>query len=121
MNRRKATTLEHTIMQPSRIAFAAALIVALGGTVVTTGCASTTTRESAGEVIDDSVITTKVKAAFVEDKAVSANNINVETFKGTVQLSGFANNATEMRRAEEIARGIKGVKSVKNDIRLKAG
>jgi osmotically-inducible protein OsmY len=70
-------------------------------------------------MIDDSVITTKVKAAFVEDKTVAAMNINVETYKGTVQLSGFANSASEMSRAVEIARSVNGVKSVKNDIRLK--
>ncbi len=106
-------------MQATRIALAVALAAALGGTLVTTGCASSPTQSSAGEVIDDSVITTKVKAAFVEDKAVAAMNINVETYKGTVQLSGFANSAAEMSRAVELARGIKGVKSVKNDIRLK--
>jgi len=106
-------------MQLSRIALAVVLATAVGGTLVTTGCASTATQSSAGEVVDDSLITTKVKAAFVEDKQVSAMNINVETFKGTVQLSGFANNATEMNRAAEIARSVKGVKAVKNDIRLK--
>ena len=107
-------------MQLSRIALAVALATAVGGTLVTTGCASTGTRSSAGEQIDDSVITAKVKAAFVEDKAVSAMNINVETFKGTVQLSGFANNAAEMNKAAELARSVKGVKAVKNDIRLKS-
>ena len=106
-------------MQATRIALAVALAAALGGTLVTTGCASTSTQASAGEMIDDSVITTKVKAAFVEDKTVAAMNINVETYKGTVQLSGFAKSAAEMSRAVELARGIKGVKSVKNDIRLK--
>jgi osmotically-inducible protein OsmY len=96
------------------------LCAALGGGVLLSGCSSSPTRESAGEVIDDSWITTKVKAAFVEDPAVNALGIKVETFKGVVQLSGFANNTTEMQRAAEIARGIKGVKSVKNDIRLKS-
>jgi hyperosmotically inducible protein len=107
-------------MQLSRIALAVVLATAVGGTLVTTGCASTETRAGAGEQVDDSVITAKVKALFVEDKQVSAMNINVETFKGTVQLSGFANNATEMNRAAEIARSVKGVKAVKNDIRLKS-
>jgi osmotically-inducible protein OsmY len=96
------------------------LCAALGGGLLVTGCSSTPTRESAGEVVDDAWITTKVKSSFVEDPAVSALNIQVETFKGVVQLSGFANNSTEMTRAAEIARGIKGVKSVKNDIRLKS-
>ncbi len=107
-------------MNLSRTVSASALCLLLGGTMVVAGCHSTPTRESAGEVIDDSVITSKVKAKFVEDPAVSALNIKVETFKGTVQLSGFANNATEVNRAVEIARSTNGVKAVKNDIRLKA-
>jgi osmotically-inducible protein OsmY len=97
-----------------------ALLAVLGGGVLLTGCAGNQTKESTGEVIDDSWITTKVKAAFVEDPMVSALNIKVETFKGVVQLSGFANNSTEVQRATEIARGIKGVKEVKNDVRLKS-
>lgn len=88
-------------------------------TLLATGCASTPTQSSIGEVVDDTVITTKVKALYVEDPAVNALNVNVETFKGVVQLSGFANNQTEINRATEIARGVKGVSSVKNDIRLK--
>jgi len=108
-------------MKLTRLAYIAAVSAALGTTIVATGCASTPTQSSAGEVIDDSVITTKVKTAFVEDKAVSALNISVETFKGTVQLSGFANNDTEVTRAVQLASQVKGVKSVKNDIRLKTG
>ena len=92
----------------------AAFSVGLGG------CASTPTQESTGEYIDDTTITAKVKAKFVEDKEVSAAAINVETFKGVVQLSGFANSRHEADKATEIARKTKGVKSVKNDIRLKA-
>ena len=95
-----------------------ATLVALS--FVFAGCASTPRHESVGEVIDDSVITTKVKALYVEDKTVSAMNINVETFKGTVQLSGFADNQSEISKAVDIARGVKGVASVKNDIRLKS-
>lgn len=107
-------------MQFTRLAYVAALSAALGCTVLATGCASTTTDKSAGEVIDDGWITTKVKATFVEDKMVSAKDIQVETFKGTVQLSGFADSADERARAADLARNIKGVKAVKNDIRLKA-
>ena len=103
----------------SRLSSTTALCIALGAGVFSAGCASTATHSSLGETVDDSVITSKVKTAFVEDKDVSALNIKVETFKGTVQLSGFANNATEVNRAVEIARGTDGVKSVKNDIRLK--
>lgn len=83
------------------------------------GCAGTPTQESTGEYLDDSAITTRVKSAFVSDKEVSAMNISVETFKGTVQLSGFAKSAKEAEKAESIARGVKGVKTVKNDIRIK--
>jgi osmotically-inducible protein OsmY len=74
-----------------------------------------------GEKIDDSVITSKIKAKFVEDKDVRARAISVETFKGVVQLSGFANSQLEIDRAGEIARGVNGVESVKNDIRMKQG
>lgn len=89
------------------------------GTTLAAGCSSTPTQASFGESVDDSVITTKVKASFVEDKKVDASNIQVETFKGVVQLSGFANSQTEIDRAVAITGQIKGVKSVKNDIRLK--
>jgi hyperosmotically inducible protein len=102
-----------------RLASIAALSAALGVTFVAAGCSSTPTRESAGQAIDDSVITSKIKAKFVEDSSVSALNIGVETFKGTVQLTGFANNQTEISRAVKIASDIQGVRSVKNDIRLK--
>lgn len=106
-------------MHTSQLLRITALSIALGVGVAAAGCSATPTRASAGEVIDDTWITTKVKAAFVEDKTVSALNIQVETFRGTVQLSGFANSAAEIQRAGEIARSIRGVKDVKNDIRLK--
>ena len=106
-------------MNLSRNLSATALCVMLGASLVSVGCSSTPTSASTGQQIDDTTITTKVKAKMVDDPAVSALNIKVETFKGTVQLSGFANNATEVNRAVEIARGTDGVKSVKNDIRLK--
>lgn len=97
------------------------LIAALGGGALLTGCASDNPApKTAGEVVDDAWITTKVKASFVEDPTVRALAINVDTFKGVVQLSGFANTQAEIQRAAEIARGIKGVTSVKNDIRLKS-
>ena len=107
-------------MKASRLLHVTALSVALGVTVLSTvGCSSSPTSSSAGEVIDDSWITTKIKAAYAEDKTVSMLGIGVDTNKGVVQLSGFANNPAEVSRAVELARGIKGVKSVKNDIRLK--
>lgn len=81
-------------------------------------CGSTPTRESTGEYIDDSVITSKVKAAFVEDKEIKAADITVTTFKGNVQLSGFAASVTEIDRAAQIASHVAGVKSLTNDIHL---
>jgi osmotically-inducible protein OsmY len=79
-------------------------------------CAPTATREGTGEYVDDSVITTKVKAAFAADSTVKATQVNVETFKGTVQLSGFVDSRESAQKAVEVARGVKGVKSVKNDL-----
>ena len=79
------------------------------------GCAPTATREGTGEYIDDSMITGKVKAAFAADPTVKATQVQVETFKGTVQLSGFVDSRESAQRAVELARGVKGVKSVKND------
>jgi len=97
------------------------LVVAMlgAGAVLSAGCASSPTSESFGEHIDDSVITTKVKNAFVQDSGVDATNIAVETYKGTVQLSGFANSQAEIDKAVMLARQVKGVTSVKNDVRLK--
>lgn len=83
------------------------------------GCASTSTREGTGEYIDDSVITTKVKAAIFNEPTLKSAEINVETFKGTVQLSGFVSARADIYKAAEVARGVKGVTSVKNDMRLK--
>tara|TARA_R110001599_G_scaffold64023_3_gene178729 strand:+ start:328461 stop:328940 length:480 start_codon:yes stop_codon:yes gene_type:complete len=83
------------------------------------GCASTSSKEGTGEYVDDSWITTKVKAAFVKDKTLSAAEINVETFKGTVQLSGFVKDKEDISKAASVARDVKGVKAVKNDLRMK--
>jgi len=74
--------------------------------------------KSAGAIVDDATITTKVKAKFVEDPVVKAMNIKVDTYQGVVQLSGFANSMNEAEKAAQIARSTSGVKSVKNDIRL---
>lgn len=87
--------------------------------LVITGCASTAKEKSTGEYLDDAVITTKVKAAFVEDDELKATEIQVETFKGVVQLSGFVANRSHIGKAEQVARDVNGVKSVKNDIRVK--
>lgn len=77
-------------------------------------------RRSAGEAIDDSVITAKVKAALIGDKDVKAHEVNVETRDGVVQLSGFVDNATAKSTAAQVARGVSGVKDVKNDIQVKS-
>ncbi len=83
------------------------------------GCTSTRGQESAGEYIDDTWITTRVKAAIFDEPTLKSAEINVETFKGDVQLSGFVNSSGDILKAVEVARAIKGVKSVKNDMRLK--
>ncbi len=87
--------------------------------VSTVGCASTQKQEGTGEYIDDTVITTKVKAAILNEATLKSAEINVETFKGVVQLSGFVSSKTAETKAIEVARGVGGVKSVKNDMRLK--
>ena len=83
------------------------------------GCAPTDKRASAGEYIDDTMITGKVKAALVADPDLKATEINVETFKGTVQLSGFVSAPEHIPKAVQLTRDIEGVKSVKNDIAVK--
>ncbi|MBU0909622.1 MAG: BON domain-containing protein [Proteobacteria bacterium] len=83
------------------------------------GCASTAKQEGTGEYIDDSVITTKVKAEILKDETLKSSEINVETFKGVVQLSGFVNSQADINRAVEVASSVKGVTSVKNDMRVK--
>jgi osmotically-inducible protein OsmY len=83
------------------------------------GCAGTSTKEGTGEYVDDSVITTKVKAAIFNEPTLKSAEVNVETFKGVVQLSGFVSNQASINKAAELARGVNGVKSVRNDMRLK--
>lgn len=83
------------------------------------GCASTSKQEGTGEYIDDTVITTKVKAAIFNEPSLKSAEINVETFKGVVQLSGFVSSQAEINKATEVARSIKGVKSVENAMKLK--
>ena len=84
-----------------------------------TGCAVTRGQETVGAYVDDTGITTLVKARFVENKQVDASSIRVETLNGTVMLSGFAKNTVERNTAESIARGVNGVKSVKNEIAVR--
>ncbi|MCF8178539.1 MAG: BON domain-containing protein [Sulfuritalea sp.] len=83
------------------------------------GCASTSSQEGTGEYVDDSVITTKVKTAIFNEPTLKVAEINVETFKGVVQLSGFVSSHTAANKAVALARGVNGVTSVKNDMRVK--
>lgn len=96
-----------------------ALISFAVATSALAACASTRTQESTGEYVDDTWITTKVKAAVLNDPALKSAEINVETFKGRVQLSGFVSSRADIDKAAALARGIKGVTSVVNDMRVK--
>jgi osmotically-inducible protein OsmY len=98
--------------RPFVVLFAAALLLA-------TGCASTSNRESTGQYIDDSAITTKVKKAIFDEPSLKVAQINVETYKSVVQLSGFVDSAAQIGTAGSVARAVEGVTSVKNDLRLK--
>jgi len=89
-------------------------------TLLAVGCASTPTRESTGQYVDDSVITAKVKTAVFNESTLKSSEINVETFKGVVQLSGFVSSQTDINKAVLVAQGVGGVKSVKNAMTLKA-
>ena len=82
-------------------------------------CASTAKQSSTGEYVDDSVITTKVKTKLAADDFLKSFQIGVETYKGVVQLSGFVNSRAAVDKAVEIARTVKGVTSVKNDLIVK--
>jgi hyperosmotically inducible protein len=92
--------------------------VALGGMFVS-GCAGTSTRESTGEYIDNSALTAKVKSALVSDEIVKARDVQVETFRGVVQLSGFVDSSAQKDRASAVARSVPGVKEVKNNLIVK--
>jgi osmotically-inducible protein OsmY len=83
------------------------------------GCASTSRSEGTGEYVDDTVITAKVKTAILQEPSLKSTEINVETFKGVVQLSGFVSSSANVSTAMMVARDVKGVKSVKNDMRVK--
>jgi len=93
--------------------------VFLAAVALVAGCASTPTQESTGQYMDDSAITAKVKAAIFNDASLKSAEINVETFKRQVQLSGFVSSSANMDEAVAVARGVGGVLSVKNDMRLK--
>jgi hyperosmotically inducible protein len=101
----------------SRLSLTAAVVAALLITV--SGCAVTRGQETVGAYVDDSAITTAVKARYIESKDVDASSIGVETLNGTVMLTGFAKNATEKSTAETLAFKVNGVKTVKNQIAVR--
>ena len=100
--------------------YAPALMLAIAAALMAmSGCTASPRQASAGQYIDDSATTTKVKAAIFNDATLTSTEINVETFKGAVQLSGFVNSQADIQRAVAVAGGVSGVTSVKNDMRLK--
>ena len=103
------------------LGFALAPVAGYAADKADPGTKKETTSEKAKEVISDAKITTTVKAEYAKDKAVSAMKINVDTDKGVVRLSGTAKSKDEADKAESIAKGVKGVVSVKNDIKVEAG
>lgn len=103
-------------MNPIKTVSASLLTILL---ITVVGCAGSKTSESTGEYIDDTWITTKVKAALVDDSLVKATEVNVETFKGVVQLSGFVSSKEALDQAVIVAGNIKGVRSVNNGMQIK--
>ena len=97
-----------------------AAAIAAAALLSTAGCAVTRGQETVGAYIDDATITTQIKSRFVENKVVDAASIQVETLNGTVMLSGFAKSAAEKSTAETIARGVNGVKSVRNELSIRS-
>lgn len=100
---------------------AAWMLAALMASTVLAGCSSSPTQQSAGQAVDDGVVTAKVKAALIADPVTKAHQINVETFKGTVQLSGFVETDEARSRALQLARDVDGVKKVKDALEVRRG
>jgi hyperosmotically inducible protein len=98
---------------------AALLVAALMGTAIIAGCSSTPTQQSTGQAIDDGVVTAKVKAKLIEDPVTKAHQINVETFKGRVQLSGFVESNQARTRALQLAKDVDGVKQVTDALEVR--
>lgn len=91
-------------------------VALISAVLLVTSCAETATSASTGQVIDDTVITARVKTAIINDPDLSASEIQVETFKGVVQLSGFVSESSDIPKAGQVARAVPGVDSVRNDI-----
>jgi hyperosmotically inducible periplasmic protein len=110
----RSATQQETLMKTGILKLTAILgVLAIAG-----ACSSTRTQQSAGEVIDDTVLTSKVKIALIDDPVTKAGQINVETFRGVVQLGGFVDNAQQKEQATKVARSVTGVKEVRNDLRV---
>jgi osmotically-inducible protein OsmY len=105
-------------MKTNNQRFAILLLAAAAFTGIA-GCAAGAKQESTGQYVDDTVITTRVKAEILKDASLKSAEINVETFKGAVQLSGFVNSQADINRAVLVTQGVPGVKSIKNDMRMK--
>lgn len=103
----------NTFLKAVTAGFLALTLLAIGG------CASTEDRQGTGEYFDDAVITTKVKAAILADPTLHVSEISVETFENVVQLSGFVSSAEAARQAVVVAGDVAGVKSVRNDMRIR--
>lgn len=97
----------------------ALLIAAVLGSTAMAGCTATATKQSTGQVVDDSMVTAKLKAKLIDDPVTKAYQINVDTFKGTVQLSGFVDSTEARSRATELAKATDGVKDVKNSLQIR--
>jgi osmotically-inducible protein OsmY len=110
----KDTTMNQNTSRRLMLTTLALSVATLAG-----ACASTRTSEGTGEYVDDTVLTGRVKAAILADSLLKSAEINVETFKGRVQLSGFVNSQSDINHATNMVRGMKGVTSVANDMRLK--
>lgn len=98
---------------------AALVLAAIMGTAMLAACSSTPSQQSTGQAIDDGVVTAKVKAKLIEDPVTKAHQINVDTFKGTVQLSGFVESNEARTRALQLARDVDGVKQVKDSLQIR--
>jgi len=110
------SNMENSTMKPLK---SISTFLLAGMLAVMLGCAGTATTEGTGEYVDDTVITTKVKAAIFNEPTLKSAEINVETFKGVVQLSGFVRSQANIATAISVARGVQGVTSVRDGMRLK--
>lgn len=95
------------------------VLAAMMGISMMAACSSTPSQQSTGQAIDDGVVTAKIKAKLIEDPVTKAHQINVDTFKGTVQLSGFVETDQARSRALQLARDTDGVKSVKDSLQVR--